>query len=122
MTIKWTIEKVKVTGDTNIVTQVYWRCEDVENIEDIKSNKKASCAGVCNLVLGDTFTAYDQLTEEQVLGWVFAPKVTELKDAADNVVETVTQDIKAQAEAEVATLLAIKAAQEQAEPTLPWTV
>jgi len=112
MAIKWTIEKLKVTGDTNIVTQVYWRCEDGE----------VACAGVRDLVLGDTFTAYDQLTEQQVLGWVFAPKVTELKDAANNVVETVTQDIKAQAQVEVTTLLAIKAAQEQAEPTLPWTV
>jgi len=111
MAIKWTIEKVKVTGDTNVVTQVYWRCEDGE----------VACAGVRDLVLGDTFTAYDQLTEQQVLGWVFEPKMTELKDDAGNVVETVTQDIKAQAESEVAALLAIKEAQKQSEPTLPWS-
>jgi hypothetical protein len=106
MTIKWTIEKVKVTGDTNIVTQVFWRCEDGQ----------AACAGVRDLVLGDTFTAYDQLTEQQVLGWVFEPKVTELKDADGNVVETITRDIKAEAEAEVAALLA----QQTVDPALPW--
>jgi hypothetical protein len=126
MTIKWTIEKVKTTGDTNVVTHVYWLCEDVEDVKnvgdvkDIKNNNKTGCAGVCELVLGDTFTAYDQLTEQQVLGWVFDPKVTELKDANGNIVETVTQDIKAQAELEVASLLAIKIAQEQSEPILPW--
>jgi len=107
MTIKWTIEKLKVTGDTNIVTQVYWRCED---------DKQASCAGVRDLVLGDTFTAYDQLTEQQVLDWVFAPKVVELQDANGNVVETVTHDIKAEAEAEVAAILA----QQNVDPALPW--
>jgi len=106
MAIKWTIEKLKVTGDTNIVTQVYWRCEDGQ----------AACAGVRDLVLGDTFTAYDQLTEQQVLDWVFAPKVIELKDANGDVVETVTRDIKAEAEAEVAALLA----QQVVDPALPW--
>jgi hypothetical protein len=108
MAIKWTIEKLKVTGDTNIVTQVYWRCEDGQ----------AACAGVRDLVLGDTFTAYDQLTEQQVLGWVFAPKVLKLKDANGDVVETVTHDIKAKAEAEVAALLA----QQSVEPALPWII
>jgi hypothetical protein len=111
MAIKWTIEKVKVTGSTNVVTQVYWRCEDGE----------AACAGVRDLVLGDTFTAYDQLTEQQVLSWIFAPEVLELKDSEGNVVETITRDIKAQAESEVAALLAIKEAQKQSEPVLPWS-
>tara|TARA_R110002126_G_scaffold220223_1_gene365596 strand:- start:149 stop:469 length:321 start_codon:yes stop_codon:yes gene_type:complete len=106
MTIKWTIEKLKTTGDTNVVTHVYWRCE----------NGQAACAGVCDLILGDTFTAYDQLTEQQVLGWVFTPKVTELKDADGNVVETITRDFKAEAEAEVSALLA----QQNVGPTLPW--
>jgi uncharacterized protein YqcC (DUF446 family) len=108
MTIKWTIEKVKVTGDTNIVTQVFWRCEDGQS----------ACAGVRDLVLGDTFTAYDQLTEQQVLGWVFTPKVTELKDANGDVVETIARDFKAEAEAEVAALLA----QQNVGPALPWAV
>jgi hypothetical protein len=108
MTIKWTIEKVKVTGDQNLVTHVYWRCEDGQ----------AACAGVRELVLGDTFTAYDQLTEQQVLGWVFAPKVIELKDANGDVVETVTHNIKAEAEAEVAALLA----QQNVAPALPWII
>ena len=106
MAIEWTIEKLKVIGDTNIVTQVYWRCKDGQ----------AACAGVRDLVLGDTFTAYDRLTEQQVLGWVFAPKVVELQDANGDVVETVTHDIKADAESEVAAILA----QQNVDPALPW--
>lgn len=114
MEIKWAIEKVKVTGDTNIVTQVYWRCEAIEE------DANASCAGVRELVLGDTFTAYDQLTEQQVLGWCFEPETIQLKDASDNVVETVIKDTKAIAEAEVTNLINQILAKKASEPALPW--
>jgi hypothetical protein len=108
MTIKWTIEKLKVTGDANIVTQIHWRCEDGQ----------AACAGVRDLVLGDTFTAYDQLTEQQVLGWVFEPQVIDLQDANGAVVETVTRNIKTEAETEVSALLT----KQSVDPALPWII
>ena len=91
---KWSIEKVKVTGDTNVVTHVYWRC-DAE-----AGDLSAACAGVKELTLGDTFTAYDALTEQQVIDWC--------------------EDIKAATEAEVASLIATKELQKAAEPNLPW--
>jgi len=116
MKIKWAIEKVKVTGDTNIVTQVYWRCEATQE------QTSASCSGVRELVLGDTFTAYDQLTEQQVLDWCFAPETIELKDASDNVVETVIKDTKAIAEAEVTDLINQILSKKASEPALPWMV
>jgi hypothetical protein len=116
MEIKWAIEKVKVTGDTNIVTQVYWRCEATQE------DANASCAGVRELVLGDTFTAYDQLTEQQVLDWCFTPEKIELKDVDGNVVETVIKDTKAIAEAEVTNLINQILLQKTAEPSLPWII
>jgi hypothetical protein len=94
ITYDWTIEKVKVTGDTNIVTHVYWRCEGKD--EELS----AACAGVKELTLGGTFTAYEQLTKQQVIDWCV--------------------DIKAAAEAEVASLIATKELQKATEPALPW--
>ena len=93
---KWSIEKVKVTGDTNIVTHVYWRCDAQD--EDLS----AACAGVKNLTLGDTFTPYDKLTEQQVLDWC--------------------ADIKSDTESHVTQLIAHKLAQKASELALPWII
>jgi hypothetical protein len=116
MEIKWAIEKVKVTGDRNVVTHVYWRCEATQD------KVIASCAGMRELVLGDTFTDYDQLTKDQVLGWCLTPETIELKDASNNVVETVIKDTKANAEAEVTNLINQILSQKASEPLLPWMV
>jgi hypothetical protein len=87
---KWSIEKVKVTGDTNVVTQVYWRCDAKD--EDLT----AASAGISELTLGDTFTAYDQLTEQQVLDWCL-PSVqnkieTELADRVQEQLDRVKSE------------------------------
>jgi len=91
---KWSIEKVEVTGDTNTVTHVYWRCDAKDD------DLSAACAGVKNLTIGDTFTAYEQLTEQQVIDWC--------------------SDIKDATETEVAALIAMKKSQKSSEPALPW--
>ena len=116
MEIKWTIEKLKVTGDTNIVTQVYWRCEAIQE------QTIAACSGICELILGNTFTSYDQLTEQQVLDWCFALKTIQLKDANGNVVENVVKDTKAIAESEVTNLINQILSRKVSEPALPWMV
>ena len=92
---KWSIEKVKVTGDTNIVTHVYWRCDAKD--EELS----AASAGISKLTLGDTFTAYDQLTEQQVLDWCFP-------------------NIKVKIEAELVDNIQQQLTKKQSEPTLPW--
>ena len=109
---KWTIEKVTVTTD-NAVTHVYWRCDASQD------DLKASCAGVRKLVRSDTFIPYEQLTEQQVLDWCFAPEVTTWKDVGGNE-QSSTRLIKDEGEAQVAGQIAHQLAQKAAEPALPW--
>jgi hypothetical protein len=93
---KWSIEKVKVTGDTQIVTHVYWRCDAKD--EDLS----AASAGISNLTLGDTFTAYDQLTEQQVLDWCLP-------------------SVQNKIEAELANRIQEQLDRVKSEPALPWS-
>jgi hypothetical protein len=113
ITYKWSIEKVKVTGDTNLVTHVYWRCD--ANDEDLS----AASAGISELTLGDTFTAYDKLTEQQVLDWCFEPKTIEQIDNENNLI-TIVNQLKTDTEAQLADQIAYQLAQKQLEPALPW--
>ena len=110
---KWSIEKVKVTGDTNLVTHVYWRCDAKD--EDLS----AASAGISELMLGDTFTAYDQLTEQQVLDWCFEPKTIEQIDTENNPI-TIIKHLKTDTETQLADQIAHQFAQKAAEPALPW--
>jgi len=97
ITCKWSVEKVKVTGDNNLVTDVYWRCEATDG------DLVASYSGDSKLTAGDTFTAYDQLTEQQVLDWC----VPAVKDRVES---QLTVSIENQV------------AQKAAELALPWAV
>lgn len=112
---KWSIEKVKVTGDTNLVTHVYWRCDAKD--EDFS----AACAGISELTLGDTFTAYDQLTEQQVLDWCFEPKTIEQIDTENNPIVIVKQ-LRTDTETQLANQIAQQLAEKQSEPALPWVI
>ena len=109
---KWTIEKVTVTTD-NAVTHVYWRCDASQD------DLKASCAGVRTLVRSDTFIPYEQLTEQQVLDWCFAPEVITWTDE-NNVEQSITKHLKAEGEAQVTGQIERQLAQRAAEPALPW--
>ena len=105
---KWTVEKVTVATD-NAVTHVYWRC-------DAKQDEvTASCAGVRTLFRSETFIPYEQLTEQQVLDWCFAPEVITLTDGT-----TIIKHLKDESEAQVANQIARQLAQKQSEPALPW--
>jgi hypothetical protein len=94
---KWSVEKVIVTGDTNIVTHVYWRCDVIH------PDLFAASAGVSQLTLGETFTAYEQLTEEQVLNWCLPI-------------------VQNKVELELINNIQQQLAQKVAEPALPWSV
>jgi len=96
----WSVEKV-VVADNNLVTQVYWRCEA----------EGFACAGVRNLARGDSFTAYEQLTEQQVLNWCFEPEVITFENLS-----TITKYIKDEAENQVAEQIS----RVKNEPALPW--
>jgi hypothetical protein len=115
ITFKWSVEKVITTGSTNVITQVYWRCH--ANQDELS----ASCYGIRNLVLGDTFIPYDQLTEQQVLDWCFAPEIITWKDQ-NNVDQSFTKHIKDEAEAQVTEQIERQLAKKASEPALPWAV
>jgi len=113
ITFKWSVEKVITTGDTNVVTQVYWRCN--ANQDELT----ASCSGIHSLVSGDTFIPYDLLTEQQVLDWCFAPEIITLTNK-DNIEQSITKHLKDEGEAQVTEQIERQLAQKQFEPALPW--
>jgi hypothetical protein len=113
ITYKWLVEKMVTTGDVNVVTHVYWRCHGTNGQLD------ATCSGIRELILGDTFVPYDQLTEQQVLDWCFEPEVITWTDL-NGAEQSITKLVKDEAEAQVAGQIARQLAQKSAEPALPW--
>jgi len=108
MEFKWTINKVEVAQD-NLIVKVDLTVTDGE----------FSASYTKNLVRGDTFTPYEQLTEQQVLDWCFASETVTSTDDDGNVTTT-TKLLKDEGEAQIADQIARKAAQKTAEPALPW--
>jgi len=113
ITYKWLVEKMVTTGTNNAVTHVYWRCHGTNGQLD------ASCAGIRELILGDIFVPYGQLTEAQVLDWCFAPETITWTDVND-VEQSITKLLKNEAEAQIAGQIERQLNQKSVEPTLPW--
>ena len=114
MEYKWTVNKVQVAED-NLVVKV-----DL-TVTGTDGDNSASAAYSRDLVRGDSFVPYEQLTEQQVLEWCFEPIVTPWTDM-DNVENISTRLIKDEGEAQVADQIARQLAQKAAEPALPWAV
>ena len=119
-TFKWSIQKLRVApqqaNKTNVVIQADWLCVAVNEDDVIQT----AASGVKEFTLGDSFTAYENLTEQQVLDWCFAPEVVTWTDR-EGVEQTTTKYLKAEAEAQVTGQIARQLAQKQSEPALPWT-
>jgi hypothetical protein len=115
MDIKWSIEKVTVSGDNQLITRVYWGVQGVDNEDTVAGS------GWRDLEPSDSFTDYASLTEAQVLDWIWAPVTTESKDFEGNVTGTVTTRLKDAAEAQLADQIARRRADVVATPALPWT-
>jgi len=102
ITFNWSINKMQVMpaqGDkTNVVTKAEWFVTAID-----QNNNSTSSTGTCNLSLGDTFTPFEDLTEQQVLGWCFA-----------------SENFKANTETQLTEQIARQLTQKQTEPTLPW--
>jgi hypothetical protein len=107
MEYKWTVNKVQVAED-NLVVKV-----DL-TVTGSDGDNSASAAYSRNLTRGDSFIPFDQLTEQQVLDWCFAPEVIFLYEQAS------TRLLKDEGEAQVAGQIARQLAQKAAEPALPW--
>ena len=114
MDIKWKIEKVTVRGDDQTVTSVHWYCQAIDG-EDTVGN-----SGCCDLQSSGAFTPYAELTETQVLDWIWAPVTTEIKDLDGTVTGTVTKHLKDDAEAQLASQIARRKAEVASNPALPW--
>jgi len=89
MTITWIIEEMKCAtqqdGKTDVVVTAFWRC----NGEQVDGDKTYSGTvhGACGFSYsGGEFTSYDQLTQDQVLGWCWSSGVD--KDATEANVQT----------------------------------
>ena len=64
MTITWTIAQLDRQTLDGLVTTAHWRVDAVDG------EHSAGSYGTVGFERGDTFTAYDSLTEAQVIAWV----------------------------------------------------
>jgi len=103
-TFNWQITKLdcypQYDNQTDVVFTVHWTCSGIDGTYN------GSVYSTCSVtyVAGTPFTPYDQLTQNQVLGWIWAGGVD--KDSAESAVQ---QQIDNQANPPVVS------------PQLPWT-
>lgn len=64
MTITWKINNLERQSSDGLVTVVHWGASAVDG------DYSASIMNTLQLERGDNFTAFDQLTEQQVIEWV----------------------------------------------------
>ena len=110
---KWIIHKLQVAED-NLVVKVDF------TVTGTDGDNTASAAYSRNLIRGDSFISFDQLTEQQVLDWCFAPEVATWTDIDGNE-QSSTRLIKDEGEAQVAGQISRQLTQKASEPALPWT-
>jgi hypothetical protein len=113
MEFKWSVSKVQVAQDNLVVkVDLFVVGKDGDEV--------ASASYSRNLVRGSSFVPYEQLTEQQVLDWCFAPEVSTWVDEL-KVEQTSTRLLKDEGEAQVAGQIARQLAQKESEPALPWS-
>jgi hypothetical protein len=71
ITLSWIIERLLVKptegSETNVVIIADWRCNGTQD------NYSGTCYGSCSFAPpSGEFTPYEDLTQEQVLGWCYA--------------------------------------------------
>jgi hypothetical protein len=64
MTITWTIAQLERQTSDGLVITAHWR------VDAIDGEYSANSYGTVGFERGDTFIAYESLTEEQVIAWV----------------------------------------------------
>ena len=64
MTINWTIAQLDRQASDGLVTTAHWRVDAVDG------ENSAGSYGSVGFERGDTFIPYDNLTQEEVIGWV----------------------------------------------------
>jgi len=89
MAIAWVIEQMQCApqqdGETDVVVTACWRCNGEQ--VDGENTYTGTVYGSCGFTYtGGDFTPYDQLTQDQVLGWCWSSGVD--KDATEANVQT----------------------------------
>ena len=89
MNIVWTIDAMdcypQSQGNVDVVYTAYWRCTGNDG------NASASVYGTCNIpYTGGEFTPYADLTQNEVLSWVWANGVNQTEVEA-----SVTEQVNA---------------------------
>jgi hypothetical protein len=112
MEYKWTVNKVQIAQD-NLIVKVEL------TVTGTDGDNTASASYIRDLVRGDNFVPFDQLTEQQVINWCFEPEVITWIDY-DNAEQTSTRFIKDEGEAQVTGQIARQLAEKVSEPALPW--
>ena len=83
--ITWLVGQLDCVPQTaegaDFVVTVHWSCNGVDG--DYSGSVYSTCSFA--VVQGEAFTPYDQLTQDQVLGWIWANGVD--KDATEAAVE-----------------------------------
>ena len=119
ISFKWSVSKLRVIPQqgekSNVVSVVEWFVQGTDDVNLIT----ASASGIRSFVLGDTFTPFDQLTEQQVLDWCFEPEKITWIDR-DEVEQSIIKHLKNEGETQVTGQIKRQLAQKQFEPTLPW--
>ena len=119
ITFQWSINKLEVIpvldNKSNVVTTAHWTVigTDANNITE-------TCCGLRSFTLSDNFVPYEQLTEEQVLDWVFSPEEINIKNKDGNVILTYVKYLKNDAEAQVEKQIQNQINKKLVEPKLPW--
>jgi len=74
-TITWTVTAMdcypQAEGETDVVFTVHWTCFGVQ--DTYSASVYSTCA--VTYVAGTPYTPYNQLTQNQVLGWIWASGV-----------------------------------------------
>ena len=88
-TFTWTISAMnaypQAQGQADVVFNVHWTCAGTQ--EQDGKTYSASVYSTCQVEFtGGTYTPYDQLTQEQVLGWIWNAGVD--KDATEAAVQS----------------------------------
>jgi hypothetical protein len=119
ISFKWSISKLRVipqqSDKSNVVSVVEWLVQGTDDVNLVT----ASISGIRSFVLGDTFTLFEELTEQQVLDWCFAPEIVTWTDD-ENVEHSVTKNLKSDTEAQVTGQIERQLAKKIVEPNLPW--
>lgn len=75
-TFIWSVQRLntapQLDGQTDVVVEAIWACEGVESVPSGEFKNLQSGSTYFSVPQqGQSFTPYDQLTQEQVLNWIW---------------------------------------------------